>query len=72
MCIFALAFGKQVAMTDACIGGRLLPPLYPRTHEVLGWGRGNTAMRWEKIIIDVLEILDTLETLKILIIKPKF
>ena len=40
MCIFALAFGKQVAMTDACIGGRLLPPLYPRTHEVLGWIQG--------------------------------
>ena len=54
MCIFALAFGKQIAMTDACIGGRLLPPLYPRTHEVLGWGRGNTAMRWEKRIIDAL------------------
>ena len=28
-------------------------------------------MRWEKRIIDALEILDTLETLKILIIKPK-
>ena len=37
MCIFALAFGKQIAMTDACIGGRLLPPLYPRIYEVLGW-----------------------------------
>ena len=36
MCIFALAFGKQVAMTDACIGGRLLPPLFPLAHEARG------------------------------------
>ena len=27
---------KQIAMTDASIGGRLLPPLYPRTHEARG------------------------------------
>jgi len=36
MCIFALAFGKQIAMTDACIGGRLLPPLFPLAHEARG------------------------------------
>ena len=53
-----------------CIVRRLLPPLYPRTHEVLGWIQGTRyAIKNEKI--DVLEILDTLETLKILIIKPK-
>ena len=44
-----------------------LPPLllYPRSHELLGWGRGNTAMRWEKRIIDALEILNNIEALKI-------
>ena len=42
---FALDFGKQVAMTDARIGGRLLPPLFPLAHEARGWGRGNTATR---------------------------
>ena len=38
---FALAFGKQVAMTDARASfKRQLPPLYPRSHVLLGWLRG--------------------------------
>ena len=72
MITFALAFGKQVAMTDA------LHRWATATSALSSNPRGsridtrNTLRDKKNEKIDVLEILDTLETLKILIIKPKF
>jgi hypothetical protein len=71
MCIFALAFGKQIAMTDALHRWATATSALSSNPRGSRMDTRNTyAKKNEKI--DVLEILDTLETLKILIIKPKF